>query len=103
MRVRKHKFFALSWGVAITLVVGLGASILGGWILQRMNEQQAQEAIAAATEEQSAVAEEISRNITTIAGLADQTSIQAHQSTDLSKELTNTAATQYALVARFNR
>ncbi len=59
--------------------------------------------IAAATEEQSAVAEEISRNITTIAGLADQTSIQAHQSTDLSKELTNTAATQYALVARFNR
>ena len=59
--------------------------------------------IAAATEEQSAVAEEISRNITTIAGLADQTSIQAHQSTDLSKELTNTAATQYALVERFNR
>ena len=59
--------------------------------------------IAAATEEQSAVAEEISRNITTIAELADQTSIQAHQSTDLSKELTNTASTQYALVERFNR
>ena len=59
--------------------------------------------IAAATEEQSAVAEEISRNITTIAELADQTSIQAHQSTNLSKELTNTAATQYALVERFNR
>ncbi|WP_425274611.1 methyl-accepting chemotaxis protein [Pseudomonas cyclaminis] len=59
--------------------------------------------IAAATEEQSAVAEEISRNITTIAELADQTSMQAHQSTGLSKELTNTAATQYALVERFNR
>ena len=59
--------------------------------------------IAAATEEQSAVAEEISRNITTIAELADQTSVQAHQSTDLSKELTNTASTQYALVERFNR
>ncbi|WP_438811699.1 methyl-accepting chemotaxis protein [Pseudomonas poae] len=59
--------------------------------------------IAAATEEQSAVAEEISRNITTIAELADQTSLQAHQSTGLSKELTNTAATQYALVERFNR
>ena len=59
--------------------------------------------IAAATEEQSAVAEEISRNITTIAELADQTSLQAHQSTDLSKELTNTASTQYALVERFNR
>ncbi|WP_283188399.1 PAS domain S-box protein [Pseudomonas sp. PMCC200344] len=51
MRVRKHKFFALSRGVAITLVVGLGASILGGWILERINEQQAQDAIAAATEE----------------------------------------------------
>ena len=59
--------------------------------------------IAAATEEQSAVAEEISRTIVTIAELADQTSVQAHQSTDLSKELTNTAATQYALVERFNR
>lgn len=59
--------------------------------------------IAAATEEQSAVAEEISRNITTIAELADQTSVQARQSTTLSKELTDTASTQYALVERFNR
>ncbi|KAB0503160.1 methyl-accepting chemotaxis protein [Pseudomonas moorei] len=59
--------------------------------------------IAAATEEQSAVAEEISRNISTIAQLADQTSGQAHQSTDLSKELTRTASTQYSLVERFNR
>ncbi|MFL1416891.1 PAS domain-containing methyl-accepting chemotaxis protein [Pseudomonas fildesensis] len=59
--------------------------------------------IAAATEEQSAVAEEISRNITTIAELADQTSLQAHQSTGLSKKLTHTASTQYALVERFNR
>ena len=49
--VRKHKFFALSWGVAITLAAGLGASILGAWILERVNEQQAQEAIIAATEE----------------------------------------------------
>lgn len=51
MRVRKHRFFALSWGVAITLAAGLGASILGAWILERVNEQQAQEAVAAATEE----------------------------------------------------
>jgi PAS domain S-box-containing protein len=51
MRVRKHKFFALSREVAITLAVGLGASILGGWILERINEQHAQEAIVAATEE----------------------------------------------------
>lgn len=59
--------------------------------------------IAAATEEQTAVAEEISRNITTIAHLADQTSEQAHHSAELSKELTKTAATQYSLVERFNR
>ncbi|KAA0995326.1 PAS domain S-box protein [Pseudomonas sp. ANT_J12] len=51
MRVRKHKFFALSWGVVITLAVGAGASILGGWILDRVNQQQAQEAIVAATDE----------------------------------------------------
>ncbi|WP_371855200.1 methyl-accepting chemotaxis protein [Pseudomonas sp. Irchel s3h17] len=59
--------------------------------------------IAAATEEQTAVAEEISRNITTIAHLADQTSEQARHSADLSKELTQTAFTQYSLVERFNR
>ncbi|WP_347900810.1 PAS domain-containing methyl-accepting chemotaxis protein [Pseudomonas purpurea] len=59
--------------------------------------------IAAATEEQTAVAEEISHNITTIAHLADQTSEQAHHSAELSKELTRTAATQYSLVERFNR
>jgi aerotaxis receptor len=45
----------------------------------------------------------ISRNITTIANLADQTSEQAHQSAALNKELTKTASTQYSLVERFNR
>ncbi|WP_458129810.1 methyl-accepting chemotaxis protein [Pseudomonas sp. Z2-11] len=59
--------------------------------------------IAAATEEQTAVADEISRNITTIANLADQTSEQARHSAELSKELTQTAMTQYSLVERFNR
>jgi aerotaxis receptor len=59
--------------------------------------------IAAATEEQTAVAEEISRNITTIAQLADQTSEQAVHSAQVSQELTQTAATQYSLVERFNR
>ena len=59
--------------------------------------------IAAATEEQSAVAEEISRNISTIALLADQTSEQAMNSAQLSEELTHTANTQYSLVERFNR
>ena len=59
--------------------------------------------IAAATEEQSAVAEEISRNISTIADLADQTSEQAQHSALLSEELTQTVNTQYSLVERFNR
>ena len=59
--------------------------------------------IAAATEEQSAVAEEISRNISTIADLADQTSEQAQNSAKLSEELTETVNTQYSLVERFNR
>ncbi|WP_028694485.1 methyl-accepting chemotaxis protein [Pseudomonas cremoricolorata] len=59
--------------------------------------------IAAATEEQSAVADEISRNISTIADLADQTSGQAQRSALLSEELTSTAGTQYSLVERFNR
>lgn len=59
--------------------------------------------IAAATEEQSAVAEEISRNISNISHLADQTSEQAQNSALLSEELTRTANTQYSLVERFNR
>jgi aerotaxis receptor len=59
--------------------------------------------IAAATEEQSAVAEEISRNISNISALADQTSEQAQNSALLSEELTKTANTQYSLVERFNR
>ena len=59
--------------------------------------------IAAATEEQSAVAEEISRNITTISHLADETSEQAQNSALLSEALTKTANSQYSLVERFNR
>lgn len=59
--------------------------------------------IAAATEEQTAVADEISRNISTIAQLADQTSEQALHSALLSEELTRTATSQYSLVERFNR
>jgi aerotaxis receptor len=59
--------------------------------------------IAAATEEQSAVADEISRNIATISQLADQTADEAQRSAKLSGELTDTANTQYSLVERFNR
>ncbi|TBU71999.1 chemotaxis protein [Pseudomonas daroniae] len=59
--------------------------------------------IAAAAEEQSAVADEISRNITTIAQLSDQTAGEAQSTALLSEELTSTAQGQYSLVARFNR
>jgi aerotaxis receptor len=59
--------------------------------------------IATATEEQSAVAEEINRNIANIAQLADNTSEQASRSAVLSADLTNTANSQYSLVERFNR
>ncbi|WP_024682218.1 methyl-accepting chemotaxis protein [Pseudomonas syringae] len=59
--------------------------------------------IATATEEQSAVAEEINRNISTIASLADTTSDEARRSAILSGELTDTANSQYSLVERFNR
>jgi aerotaxis receptor len=59
--------------------------------------------IAAATEQQSAVAEEISRNISTISALADETSDQAQSSALLSEALTRTATSQYSLVERFNR
>ncbi|MBO5393149.1 MAG: chemotaxis protein, partial [Pseudomonas sp.] len=48
-------------------------------------------------------AEEISRNISTIADLTDQTSEQAQHSALLSEELTQTVNTQYSLVERFNR
>ncbi|MGE8499633.1 MAG: methyl-accepting chemotaxis protein [Pseudomonas sp.] len=59
--------------------------------------------IAAAAEEQSAVADEINRNITTIAELSDQTAGEAQSTAQLSKELTATAQGQYSLVERFNR
>ncbi len=59
--------------------------------------------IAAAAEEQSSVADEINRNITNIAQLAEKTSDEARSSAELSKGLTATAKSQYALVERFNR
>lgn len=59
--------------------------------------------IAAAAEEQSAVADEVNRSITTIAQLADQTAGEAQSTALLSEELTATAQGQYSLVERFNR
>ncbi|WP_447769275.1 CHASE domain-containing protein [Pseudomonas kilonensis] len=49
--MRKYKFLAWGWEVALTLAVGLGGSILGSWVLERFNEHRAQEAVVAATED----------------------------------------------------
>lgn len=69
--------------------------------IERINEMTDQ--IASAAEEQSAVAEEINRNVTNIASLSDSNATQAERSATLSNELTHTAARQTALVERFNR
>ena len=69
--------------------------------IERINDMAGQ--IASASEEQSAVAEEINRNITNIAAQSDVTSEQAQRSASLSSDLSATAAQQAALVQRFNR
>ena len=58
--------------------------------------------IAAAAEEQSAVADEINRNIANISQLSEQTSEEAQRTSLLSEQLTATANQQKSLVARFN-
>lgn len=74
----------------------IGISTAVGHITDMTNQ------IAAAAEEQTTVAEEISRNINTIAQLSDQTADAAQHTEQLSTELTATANQQYALIERFN-
>ncbi|SDU09258.1 methyl-accepting chemotaxis protein [Halopseudomonas salegens] len=69
--------------------------------IEQINDMTNQ--IASAAEEQSAVAEEINRNITTIADLSESTAGKAQRSADLSIELADTAGHQAELVERFNR
>ncbi|MFA5531280.1 MAG: methyl-accepting chemotaxis protein [Thiohalomonadaceae bacterium] len=57
--------------------------------------------IATAAEEQSAVAEEINRNVTNISQLADQTSEGARQTSRVSEELVGLAEQLQAAVSRF--
>jgi PAS domain S-box-containing protein len=52
--MRKHCLFAWGWGVLTTLILGLGASALGSWLLERTNERRAQDALAAAAENAAA-------------------------------------------------
>ena len=49
--MKKNKFLSLGRGAAITFVVGLVASTVGAWFLERVNAERAQEAIIAATEQ----------------------------------------------------
>lgn len=57
--------------------------------------------IATAAEEQSAVAEEINRNVTTISVIADTTSNDAQQTSQISEELVRLAAELNRLVGQF--
>ncbi len=57
--------------------------------------------IATASEEQSAVAEEINRNITNISHIADKTSEGAKQTSQISEELVRLAAELERLVSQF--
>lgn len=57
--------------------------------------------IATAAEEQSAVAEEINRNITTISNIADTTAADAQQTSQISDELVHLAAELNRLVGQF--
>lgn len=59
--------------------------------------------IASATEEQSSVAEDMSRNLTRIAHLSEQNTDSAKNTASLSEGLTNIAQEQYLLVEHFNR
>jgi methyl-accepting chemotaxis protein len=64
-----------------------------------INDMNAQ--VATAAEEQSAVAEEINRNIISISQSADTTSAEATQNSQISEELVRLAAELNRLVARF--
>ncbi|ERI54040.1 chemotaxis protein [Pseudomonas sp. EGD-AK9] len=59
--------------------------------------------MAAASEQQSHVAEDISRQITRIAQLSDHSAGQAHQGAEISRELEQMADYLHSLAERFNR
>lgn len=63
--------------------------------------QQQSSQIAVATEQQTIVAEEINRNLTTITGLVDNTSEHASELTDEARQLNEAAGTLNQVVAQF--
>lgn len=89
-------------GIGVERVIDADKALAGiGVAVESIIEMTTQ--IASATEQQSAVADEISRNVSNIADLANQTSGDAQSTALLSEELEATARTQSALVERFNR
>ena len=59
--------------------------------------------MAAASEQQAHVAEDISRQITRIAQLSDHSAMQAQQGVGISQELEQMAEYLHSLAERFNR
>lgn len=49
--MKKSRNFSFNWVVVIILTAGLGATVLGSWVLDRINQRHAQEAVVAATAE----------------------------------------------------
>ncbi|WP_236174554.1 methyl-accepting chemotaxis protein [Pseudomonas pseudonitroreducens] len=93
---RSHALVEMTVGDAVQTEAALGTIASAVAVIHQMNQQ-----IAAASEQQSAVAEEISRSVTSIRGIADE-SAQAMQSTASSSvELAQLSRELQGLVGQF--
>jgi len=93
---RSHALVEMTVGDAVQTEVALGTIASAVAVIHQMNQQ-----IAAASEQQSAVAEEISRSVSSIRGIADE-SAQAMESTASSSvELAQLSRELQGLVGQF--
>ncbi len=93
---RSHALVEMTVGDAVQTEAALGTIASAVAVIHQMNQQ-----IAAASEQQSAVAEEISRSVTSIRGIADE-SAQAMESTASSSvELAKLSRELQGLVGQF--
>nr|WP_152222416.1 methyl-accepting chemotaxis protein [Pseudomonas sp. SCB32] len=93
---RSHALVEMTVGDAVQTEAALGTIASAVAVIHQMNQQ-----IAAASEQQSAVAEEISRSVTSIRGIADE-SAQAMESTASSSvELAQLSRELQGLVGQF--
>ncbi|MFW2372575.1 MAG: HAMP domain-containing methyl-accepting chemotaxis protein [Gammaproteobacteria bacterium] len=86
-------------GVSKTAEAGQALEVITSSI-DRINDMNSQ--IASSAEEQSAVAEEINRNIVSISQIAEETALGAEQTASASEDLTQLAAHLQKLVQNFN-